>query len=72
MNVFADAFAWIFSPDRLTDNIPLADLIVQHLFYTFISVLIAAAIASENVTAEDFAARLTCWPLAFSSVSRNL
>ena len=45
MNLFADAIAWIFSPDRLTDNVPLPDLIAQHLFYTFISVLIAAVIA---------------------------
>ena len=45
MNLFADAIAWIFSPDRLTDNIPLPELIAQHLFYTFVSVLIAAAIA---------------------------
>lgn len=45
MNLFADAIAWIFSPDRLTDNIPLPELIWQHIFFTFISVLIAAAIA---------------------------
>ncbi len=45
MNLFADAIAWIFSPDRLTDNVPLPDLIAQHLFYTFISVAIAAIIA---------------------------
>lgn len=45
MNLFAEAIAWIFSPDRLTDNVPLPELIVQHLFYTFVSVVIAAAIA---------------------------
>ena len=45
MNLFAEALAWIFSPDRLTDNVPLPELIVQHLFFTFLSVLIAAVIA---------------------------
>jgi osmoprotectant transport system permease protein len=45
MNLFADAFAWIFSPDRLTGTLPLPVAIGQHLAYTFVSVLIAAAIA---------------------------
>jgi len=45
MNLFLDAFAWIFSPDRLTDNVPLPELIAQHLFFTFLSIVIAAAIA---------------------------
>jgi osmoprotectant transport system permease protein len=45
MNLFADAFAWIFSPERLTGSVPLPLAIGQHLFYTFVSVLIAAAIA---------------------------
>lgn len=45
MNLFAEAFAWIFSPERLTDLNPLPLLIGQHLYYTFISVLIACVIA---------------------------
>ncbi len=45
MNLFAEALAWIFSPDRLVDNVPLPTLIVQHLFFTFLSVIIAAAVA---------------------------
>lgn len=45
MNLFVEAIAWIFSPDRLTDNVPLPELIVQHLFYTFTSVLLAALVA---------------------------
>ena len=45
MNLFAEALAWIFSPDRLIDNVPLPILIVQHLFFTFLSVFIAAVIA---------------------------
>lgn len=45
MNLFIDAIAWIFSPDRLTDNVPLPELIGQHIFYTFLSVIIAAVIA---------------------------
>ena len=45
MGLFLDALAWIFSPDRLTDNPSLPLLVLQHLFYTFVSVVIAALIA---------------------------
>jgi len=45
MNLFAEAFAWIFSPDRLTGSLPLPLAIGQHLAFTFVSVLIAALIA---------------------------
>jgi len=45
MNVFADAFAWIFSPDRLTGSLPLPLAVWQHLAFTFGSVAIAAVIA---------------------------
>lgn len=45
MNLFAQAIAWIFSPDRLTEAPSLPLLIGQHLFYTFVSVFIAAVIA---------------------------
>lgn len=45
MNLFAEAIAWIFSPDRLTGSLPLPLAIGQHLAFTFGSVLIAAVIA---------------------------
>lgn len=45
MNLFLDAFAWIFSPDRLTGSLPLPVAIGQHLAFTFGSVLAAAVIA---------------------------
>lgn len=45
MNVFLDAFAWIFSPDRTTGYLPLGEAILQHLGFTFGSVAIAALIA---------------------------
>ncbi|MDN3495257.1 ABC transporter permease [Planococcus sp. APC 4015] len=45
MNVFLDAFAWIFSPARLTGTLPLPTAIAQHLAFTAGSVLIAALIA---------------------------
>lgn len=45
MNLFVDAFAWIFSPDRATGSLPLWGAIVQHLAFTFGSVAIAALIA---------------------------
>lgn len=46
MNYFLEAFAWIFSPDRLSDGLPLPTAIGQHLAFTFGSVLIAAIIAT--------------------------
>lgn len=45
MNLFAEALAWIFSPDRLTGSLPLPEAIAQHLAYTFGAVAIAAVIA---------------------------
>lgn len=45
MNVFVEAFAWIFSPDRTTGYLPLWEAVLQHLGYTFGSVAIAAAVA---------------------------
>lgn len=45
MNLFLDAFAWIFSPDRLTGALPLPEAVLQHLGFTFGSVAIAALIA---------------------------
>jgi hypothetical protein len=45
VNYFVEAFAWIFSPDRLTGALPLPTAIAQHLAFTFGSVLIAAVIA---------------------------
>lgn len=45
MNYFVEAFAWIFSPERLTGTLPLPTAIAQHLAFTFGSVLIAALIA---------------------------
>jgi osmoprotectant transport system permease protein len=45
MNLLADALAWIFSPDRLTGSSPLPAAIGLHLFYTFLAVVIAAAVA---------------------------
>ncbi|GAA2975517.1 osmoprotectant transport system permease protein [Microbacterium terrae] len=45
MNPIIDAFAWIFSPERLTGSLPLPEAIAQHLAFTFASVAIAALIA---------------------------
>ena len=49
MNVFADAFAWLFSPDRLTGSLPLPLAIWQHLAFTFGAVAIAAATQVEQL-----------------------
>lgn len=45
MNVFTDAIAWLFSPDRWQGSYSLPTLFGQHMYYTLISVLIAAVIA---------------------------
>lgn len=45
MNLFAEALAWLFSPERLEGQYALPVLLGQHLFYTVISVVIAAVIA---------------------------
>lgn len=45
MNLLVDAFAWIFSPERLTGNSALPAALLQHLVYTFASVAVAALIA---------------------------
>lgn len=45
MNLLVDALAWLFSPERLGGSQPLPLAIGEHLFYTFVSVLIAAAVA---------------------------
>ena len=45
MNLIEEAFAWLFSPDRLTGTQPLPLAVGEHVYYTFLSVLIAAAIA---------------------------
>jgi len=45
MNLFLEAFAWMFAPEQWTGNYALPKLLGQHLALTAISVLIAAAIA---------------------------
>ena len=45
MSLFAEAIAWLFSTDRLGGSLPLLVAIVQHLFYTFLAVVVASVIA---------------------------
>ncbi|NNU28053.1 ABC transporter permease [Isoptericola sediminis] len=45
MDLFADAIAWIFSPEAQSGSLPLSEAIWTHLAFTFVSVLIAAAVA---------------------------
>lgn len=45
MNLILDALAWIFSPERLEGQYALPTLLAQHLWYTALSVAIAALIA---------------------------
>lgn len=45
MNVFADAFAWLFAPEQWQGPNSIPVMLEQHLLYTGVSVLIAAVIA---------------------------
>lgn len=45
MNLLVDAFAWLFSPERLAGSNPLLVAVGMHLVYTVIAVAIAAVIA---------------------------
>ena len=45
MNLFAEAFAWLFAPERFVGADSLQVRIGEHLFYTFVSVLVAAVVA---------------------------
>jgi osmoprotectant transport system permease protein len=45
VTLFLDALAWLFSPDRLTGPNAIPTRLVEHLFYTGVSVLVAAVIA---------------------------
>ena len=46
MNLLMEAFAWLFSPDRLEGSNPLPAAVLVHLGYTFAAVAIAAALAT--------------------------
>ena len=48
MNVFSDAVAWIFSPDRLTAALPLPAAIWPVLAFTLVAVRVAAARATAR------------------------
>lgn len=45
MNLFTEALVWLFSPDRWEGSYALPILLGQHMYFTLISVLIAAIIA---------------------------
>lgn len=45
MSLILEAFAWLFSPDRLEGANALPIRIGEHLFFTFVSVLLASVIA---------------------------
>lgn len=45
MSLFEQAIAWLASPERLEGTLPLPEALGQHLAFTVVSVLVAAAIA---------------------------
>lgn len=72
MNLFVDAFAWIFSPDRLTGSLPLGEAVAQHLAFTFASVLIAAVIAIPAGWAIGHTGRGREFAVALSGAARAI
>lgn len=72
MNLFADAIAWIFSPDRLTGSLPLPVAIGQHLAFTFGAVLIAAIIAIPAGWAIGHTGRGREFAVALSGAARAI
>ena len=72
MNYFLEAFAWIFSPERLTGSLPLPTAIVQQLAFTFGSVLIAALIAIPAGWAIGHAGRGREFAVQLSGAARAL
>lgn len=72
MSLFLDALAWIFSPERLTDSPSLPLLVVQHLFYTFVSVVIAAVIAIPVGYLIGHTGRGREWAVGISGAARAL
>lgn len=72
MNLFADALAWIFSPDRLTGSLPLPVALAQHLAFTFGAVLIAALIAIPAGWAIGHTGRGREFAVALSGAARAI
>ena len=72
MNLFLDAFAWIFSPDRLTGSLTLPTAIWQHLAFTFGSIAIAAVIAIPAGWAIGHTGRGREFAVALSGAARAI
>lgn len=72
MNLFLDAFAWIFSPDRLTGSLTLPAAIGQHLAFTFAAVAIAAIIAIPAGWAIGHTGRGREFAVALSGAARAI
>ena len=45
MNLLEQAIAWMFAPEQQTGRASIPNALLEHLGYTFASVLIAALIA---------------------------
>ncbi len=45
MNLLIEALTWLFAPEQWVGQDPIQIRVVEHLFYTFVSVLIGAVIA---------------------------
>ena len=68
MNLFADAFAWLFSPERLEGTYALPTLLGQHLLYTIPSlallILMPAALGYSVISEKNLIAALTIYAVA--------
>ena len=63
MNLFAEAFAWLFSPERLQGSYALQILLGQHLYYTIVSVLIAVSSPRRRPRSGSYLCERMCRPL---------
>ncbi len=72
MNLFAAAFAWIFSPDRLQGPNAIPVALSQHLIFTFASVAVAAVIAVPIGLAIGHTGRGREFAVAISGAARAI
>ncbi len=72
MNLFADAFAWLASPEQHTGGDAIAVRLGEHLLYSAIAVLISAAIAVPIGYVIGHTGRAKQVAVAFSGAARAL
>lgn len=72
MNLFLEAFAWLFAPDQFSGPGSIPQRIGEHLFYTVIAFGIAVVIAVPAGYAIAHTGRGRQWAVALSGAARAL